>query len=113
MDNDSAKLDIARLFNDRIPAAVSALAENVIASCEKYVPYRTGWLMRSCQVEDSTSFSKKVVYTASYASECYYATHPFSKKRHPLATARWFEAGKNECIGEWRKTVAEKLTAQL
>lgn len=111
MDNNSVQFDITRYFNDKIPAAVSAFAENVVASCEKYVPYRTGWLMRSYQIEDSTSFSKRIVYTVSYASKCYYATHPFSKKRHPLATARWFEAGKNECLGDWCKTVAACLTA--
>lgn len=109
MNETEVKFDFVRYMNDKIPVATAALAEEVVASCEKYVPYRTGWLMRNVEIRDSTSFSKNIAYTVPYASECYYATRQFSKKRHPLATARWFEAGKSAHLKDWCNTVAAKM----
>lgn len=109
MAENTAKLNFVRPLDEKCARAATLLAEKVLASCEKYVPMRTGWLVRSGKVENSSSMHKNVVYSADYASECYYADHPFSKKRHPLATARWFEAAAAEYFDDWRKAVADVI----
>ena len=101
---------LSRIMNERAKAAVVSLADEVLASSEEFVPYRTGRLMRSGHVEEKSSSHSAVVYSASYASECYYATHPFSKKKHPKATARWFEAAKSAYLDRWKRLVRDELT---
>ena len=109
----TAPLDkLSRIMNERAKAAVDVLTDDVLASSEEFVPYRTGRLMRSGHVEEKSGSHNTVVYSASYASECYYATHPFSKKKHPKATARWFEAAKSAYLDRWKRLVADELTRQ-
>lgn len=101
---------LSRVMLERCKLAEQKLAETVLSSTEPYVPYRTGRLMRSGHIEDNSASVKNIVYSAPYASECYYATHPFSKRRHALATARWFEAAKSVCLDEWTDVVKRELS---
>lgn len=93
----------------RIPAALRRLETAVLASCEPYVPYRTGALCRSGHPSGSGA-SGSVTWSASHAAECYYARRSFGKKHHPHATSRWFEAAKAADLEAWRKTAADALT---
>ena len=103
------KIDRLRSIADKCTPTLAELAAKVVEDTDKYVPYRTGWLKRCVRVDDNTSVRKKVVYFASYASECYYADHPFSRRRHPLATARWFEASKAANLDAWRSFAAGRI----
>ncbi len=103
---------LSAVINARAKNAVNALADEVAAGTEEYVPFRTGRLMNSVRTENKSSSRAEVKYTVWYANECYYATHPFSKKRHPKATARWFEAAKSAKLDLWKKLVSDILTAR-
>lgn len=100
---------IGEALLSRIPTAEEKLRGAVIKSCEPYVPYRTGELCRSA-VSEGTGSDGRVVYTASHAALCYYASRPFSKKAHPLACAHWFEAAKSADLDSWISTVASALS---
>ena len=100
---------LSKKLNDRAKAAVVKLADEVLASSEEFVPYRTGRLMRTVHTETKGSSHASIVYSAPYASECYYANHPFNPRKHPKATARWFEAAKSAYLDRWKWTVAVAL----
>ena len=100
---------IGDVFLSRLPGASHRLQQAVIASCEPFVPYRTGELCRSAVPEGKGS-SGRIVYTAPHASRCYYAERPFSKKVHPQACAHWFEAAKAADLAAWTDAVAAALT---
>lgn len=86
--------------------AAKTLSEKILSDCEPYVPYRTGALCRSGHtVADENGY--RVVWDASYASECYYASRSFSKRKHPRATARWFDAAAESRGGGWMRLVRE------
>lgn len=93
----------------RVPSAARQVQEAVIASCEPFVPYRTGELCRSA-VPMGSGMDGMVVYTAPHASLCYYAERPFSKKVHPQACAHWFEAAKAADLAKWIGTAASALS---
>ena len=87
---------IAAKVRQTSAAAQAKLCERVLTDCAEYVPYRTGKLYSSGKVGE-----KNVSWTADYARECYYAERTFSKKTHPRATARWFEAAKSANLAVW------------
>jgi len=93
----------------KIPAASRQVQQAVIASCEPFVPYRTGELCRSA-VSAGSGTEGMVVYTAPHASLCYYAERPFSGKHHPQACAHWFEAAKAADLAKWVQTAASALS---
>jgi len=93
-----------------VPAALRSLENAVLASCEPYVPYRTGELCRSGHPSGNGHVGQ-ITWSAPHASECYYARRSFGKKFHPHATARWFEAAKAADLENWRNTAARALTA--
>lgn len=94
---------IAGKIDGRAREAECRLEEAVLASCGEYVPYRTGELYSSGRVTGSG----KVIWSAPHASECYYANRAFSKKHHPHATARWFEAAKAVSLPLWENVVKQ------
>ena len=106
--NYSSPLSAARM-EQKIPQVLRTLESAVLASCEPYVPYRTGELCRSGHASGSGS-AGSVTWSAPHAAECYYARRSFQKKIHPHATARWFEAAKAAELESWRKTAAAALT---
>ena len=77
--------------------AQAKLCERVLADSAEYVPYRTGKLCSSGKVGE-----KSVSWTAEYAREC-------SKKAHPKATARWFEAAKSANIAVWENEMKRMI----
>lgn len=91
-------------LDKRRGTAVDALGKAVLASCDPYVPYRTGRLARS-----GTASGGIVSWTAPYAHDCYYANRPFRREVHPLAVAGWFEAAKAVDLEIWRRKVADTL----
>ncbi|MBQ4591602.1 MAG: hypothetical protein IJP32_08450 [Clostridia bacterium] len=100
---------IGNALTARIPSASRQVQEAVIASCEPFVPYRTGELCRSA-VPAGSGADGMVIYTAPHAALCYYAERPFSKKVHPQACARWFEAAKAADLAKWIAAAASALT---
>lgn len=94
-------------IQNRAKAAGQILRQAVLASSTPYVPYRTGNLAGSGGVTE-----EGVVWTADYARKCYYAKTPFSKEKHPLAQAGWFEAAKAVDLELWRQTAANALTGK-
>lgn len=66
----------------------------VLKDTDKYVPMRTGILAKSGIIGTRIG-SGEIEYVAPYARKVYYGvTIHFSKSRHPLACARFFEASK-------------------
>lgn len=100
---------LAEKLEGRLREAAAALGEAVIASSDPYVPYRTGNLASSVSYEAGEGCRGTVRWSAPYAAECYTAARPFSRKIHPLATARWFEAAKSESLAAWQGTVWASL----
>lgn len=108
MVNFSIKADLSGIeerLEERARLAENRLEEAVLSSCGEYVPYRTGELYFS----GSAAGDGRVIWSAPHASECYYASRAFSKKRHPRATARWFEAAKAASLPSWENTVKEGI----
>ena len=91
---------IEKKISERKEMTVRALEGAVISSCDPYVPYNTGRLCSSAHPSGSGDIGE-VTYSADYAAVCYYANREFSKKKHPLATAQWFEAAKISDIEKW------------
>lgn len=84
--------------------ALAVLSNAVVRTSDPFVPYHTGNLARSVTVGEG-----EIRYTAPYAAECYYATRPFNQKKHPRATAHWFEAAKAVSLGEWCAAVVSAI----
>lgn len=87
-------------WNDRnripqnIERAQKYLDSQVLKDTDKYVPMRTGILAKS-GILGTRIGSGEIEYSAPYAKRMYYGvTIRFSKSRHPLACAKWFEASK-------------------
>ncbi len=87
-------------WNDRnripqnIERAQKYLDSQVLKDTDKYVPMRTGILAKS-GIIGTVLGSGEIEYSAPYAKKMYYGTSiRFSKSRHPLACAKWFEASK-------------------
>ncbi len=97
---ESNLTDLRSLFGGRIESTVRSLEAAVLASCEPFVPYYTGRLCSSGHAS-GVGVNGEVTYSADYASECYYASREFNKKKHPRATAYWFEAAKSEDLERW------------
>lgn len=77
-----------------IERAQKYLDSQVLKDTDKYVPMRTGILVKSGILGTQVG-SGEVDYIAPYAKKMYYGvTIRFSKSRHPLACAKWFEASK-------------------
>lgn len=91
---------ICEAMSGRIEDTTRLLERAVLASCNPYVPYYTGNLCSSGHVS-GVGNNGEVTYSADYASECYYASRPFNKKKHPKATSRWFEAAKADDLDKW------------
>ena len=85
-------------------AAQARLCERVLTDSAEYVPYRTGKLCSSGKVGE-----KSISWTANYARECYYAERTFSKKAHPKATVRWFEAAKSANLAAWENEIKRMI----
>lgn len=87
-------------WNDRnrisgnIERAQKYLDSQVLKDTDKYVPMRTGILVKS-GIIGTVIGSGEIEYTAPYARKVYYGVNiNFSKSRHPLACAKFFEASK-------------------
>lgn len=92
-------------FAPRYSKAQRFLDSEVLRCCGPYVPMRTGYLFKSGNT-GTVIGSGKVIYNAPYAKKCYYLRGAsFSKDKHPLACAQWFEPAKAENLTEWRNGV--------
>lgn len=77
-----------------IERAQKYLDNQVLKDTDKYVPMRTGILVKS-GILGTRIGSGEIDYIAPYAKKMYYGvTIRFNKSRHPLACAKWFEASK-------------------
>lgn len=100
---------IGTMLDGRVESATRLLERAVLASCEPYVPYYTGNLCSSGYVSGAGNRGE-VTYSADYASECYYASRSFNKKKHPKACARWFEAAKAADLDKWITAAKSSLS---
>ncbi len=77
-----------------IDKAQKYLDSQVLKDTDKYVPMRTGILAKS-GILGTRIGSGTIEYSAPYARRVYYGVNiNFSKSRHPLACAKFFEASK-------------------
>ena len=107
---DSDLGGLGALTARRLPTAARMLGEAVRASCDPYVPYRTGRLASSVKLT-LTAEGAELAWTAPYAAECYYASRAFNQKIHPDACAHWFEAAMAADRGLWEETVRSALSS--
>ena len=105
---DSGK--IAGDFKGRFGRAKAALGNAVLKSCEIYVPYDTGNLVRSGGIYDGGG---RVVYSAPYAKKMYYHKGNFSKKVHRSATDAWFEHAKAANLSDWIRTAEKCINSRM
>lgn len=98
-------------WNDRsripknIERAQKYLDSTVLKDTDKYVPMRTGMLKKSGIIGTQIG-TGTIEYIAPYARKCYYGVNiRFSKSRHPLAQAKWFEASKAVNKNKWIREV--------
>lgn len=94
---------------DRFPQSCARaqkyLDNAVLKDTDKYVPMRTGVLKKS-GILGTRIGSGLIEYAAPYAKKMYYGvTIHFSKSRHPLAQAMWFEASKAVNKAQWLREV--------
>lgn len=94
-------------WNDRnripqnIERAQKYLDSQVLKDTDKYVPMRTGILAKSGILATRIG-SGTIEYSAPYAKRVYYGVNiRFSKSRHPLACAKFFEASKAVNKNAW------------
>ena len=88
-------------FNRKFSAAQVFLDNQVLKDCASRVPMQTGNLMNS-GVTGTIIGSGTVQYKAPYAKPMYYGVHfHFSKDKHPLACAQWFEVTKAIKKKDW------------
>lgn len=93
--------EVVSRFTPRYTAAQKFLDNEVVKDCSPYVPMRTGDLMRS-GILGTKLGSGKVNYIMPYAKAMYYGLKfRFSKDKHPLACAQWFETGKALYLKQW------------
>jgi hypothetical protein len=96
-------------LNPREAAAQKYLDNEVLKDCDKYVPFRYGYLVKS-GVTGTVLGSGKVIYTQSYAQPTYYGIkRHFSKDKHPDACAFWFEKAKGINKSKWLNGVKNIL----
>lgn len=95
---------IAQKLGQQKETVQKELCVMVLSSCGEYVPYRTGFLYSSGKITDMG-----IAWTADYAGKCYYNDRTYSKKAHPKATARWFEAAKSAHLNEWIANIKTKF----
>lgn len=105
---ESSLADLRSLLDNRMESTVRSLESAVLVSCEPFVPYYTGRLCSSGHAS-GVGINGEVTYSADYAAECYYASREFNKKKHPRASAYWFEAAKAEDLSKWISTAADGL----
>lgn len=81
-------------ISGNIERAQKYLDSQVLKDTDKYVPMRTGILAKS-GIIGTVIGSGELEYSAPYARRVYYGVNiNFSKSRHPLACAKFFEASK-------------------
>ena len=84
-----------------IERAQKYLDSQVLKDTDKYVPMRTGILAKSGIIGTRIG-SGELEYSAPYAKPVYYGVNiNFSKSRHPLACAKFFEASKAVNKNAW------------
>lgn len=88
-------------FASKFQKAQRFLDSEVLRCSAKYVPMRTGALMRS-GTNGTVLGSGLVVYNAPYAKPMYYGLDlHFSRDKHPQASAQWFEKSKAVDLPAW------------
>lgn len=97
---------------ENIERAQKYLDSQVLKDTDKYVPMRTGILVRS-GVLGTRIGSGEIQYISPYAKKLYYGVNiRFGKSRHPFACAKWFEASKavnkRSWLSEVRKIAGER-----
>ncbi len=101
---------MAQKFNVRFRQAQKQLDEEVLKSCEPFVPKRTGALANSGH-QATRPGSGKVVWSARYACYQYYGfSYSHAGSGNPQASAQWFEKAKAIGKEEWVRGAQKTIT---
>lgn len=108
-----AKVDIKPLERKFTPAAMRgakmAVADQVLADTDKYVPRREGDLAASGHVANG---GEEVVYNTPYAAAQYRGTNGrqvFRKYTTPGTGKQWYEKSKQANLERWQETAKKAL----
>jgi hypothetical protein len=116
--------DLTALTSRTAPAnkaALGVVAENVLADCTPYVPYKTGALRGSGKAT-ALADSATVAWgtdseTARYARAQYYGSYDHGTDANainaPKACARWFEAAQASRKAAWVQAYSTEYTRRL
>lgn len=106
------KKTLARLQSGVIKKAQQWLDNEVLKDTAQYVPMRSGDLMRSGNNATKLG-SGNVVYNMPYARKVYYGySLKFSKDKHPLASAAFFEKSKAVNLKKWETGTQRIINGQ-
>ena len=84
-----------------IERAQKWLDNEVLKDCEPYVPFDTGALTRSGNVNSQLG-SGEVIWNTVYARYQYYGNgFNFQRTHHPQACSQWFEVAKAAKLNSW------------
>ena len=101
MQNMSDNIDSPNSLSGNIDRAQKYLDIQVLKDTDKYVPMRTGILAKS-GIIGTVIGSGEIEYAAPYTRKvCCGVNINFSKSRHPLACAKFFEASKGVNKQSW------------
>lgn len=88
-------------YGPRYSRAQKWLDNEILKDCDPYVPMRTGTLVGS-GIRGTSLGDGRIVYSAPYARSMYYGLGMnFSKDKHQLACAEWFEKAKATKKDKW------------
>lgn len=101
-----------QVIRARCEAAAEQLGNQVLVSSGRYVPYDTGRLAGSGQVNSSGGSRRRVIWQTPYAKAVYYGDQRgimLKKERNPRASFAWFEAAKGADLALWTSDAAKVI----
>ena len=109
LELDPAKV-MAQKFEARFRQAQKNLDEDVLRSCEPYVPKRTGALANSGH-QATRPGSGKVIWRTRYACYQYYG-FSYHHAGNPQASAQWFQKAKAVDKEAWIASAQRTITGR-
>ena len=99
----TSSLDFNKISNNvlkDVDKATSKMLDSMIDDITPYVPYKTGELNSSVEVDYN---NKVIAYNDSKAEYVYNmpTSNKFNRNVHKKATSHWLEVAKAECLPSW------------
>ena len=91
---------IGRQIESDLEAAAVQTLEGMVSDIEHYVPYKTGELTESAEIDED---SLSIVYDTEYAEYVYNMpeSNNFNKDVHPNATSKWTDEALHSNKAKW------------